>query len=504
MNGVNAQIQAAIAYYFIRSLDAEQRKNLLLPIIGEVLKRDIEISNITFDGLPANAPMCDRLGANLDLFDSHTYFIEPSKHRRIHIILDPSHCIKLVRNNFANYGTLYDADNNEIKWEYLVKLVEFSDKGNFGMCHKLNKRHINFKDRIMHVRTAVETLSNSVADSMQFLLNQNNEEFAHAGPTIQFIRTFNDVFDVMNTQRVMHEHPNQLKTALNPFNKDEVLTLLKMARVYIMSLKINDGRKLVPAVESPIKAGFRGFVVNIDSISAMYTKYIEHDKDMIMLPTYRFSQDHLEMFFHKVRSRNGCNENPTVLQFSFSYKHLQLITDLTITSGANVSLLAASNILVVSSYGQRKQTAIPPIEEEAEEESEDESIAILENIHRDEYLIDKCNKSSVTFVAYKIEQSLLQCEHIYCDLCRRVLLENEKVDRRDCIGGKSPCKSTYAICKEADLAIKRNIGSNNLKNRVIGSVVSNLNIDHLYSRYFPPEHDITHKNYTINPVSSCE
>ena len=38
--------------------------------------------------------------------------------------------------------------------------------------------------------------------------------------------------------------------------------------------------------------------------------------------TYKFSQDHLELFFGEVRASGGSNNNPTAQQFTVIYKRL--------------------------------------------------------------------------------------------------------------------------------------------------------------------------------------
>jgi len=40
------------------------------------------------------------------------------------------------------------------------------------------------------------------------------------------------------------------------------------------------------------------------------------------LLTYKLSQDHLELYFGCIRSRLGCNNNPTAKQFESTYKRL--------------------------------------------------------------------------------------------------------------------------------------------------------------------------------------
>lgn len=172
----------------------------------------------------------------------------------------------------------------------------------------------------MHVLTAVETISDSTADSLQFLMEQKIPAFINAGPTIKFDRIFNRGFDVMNTQRVNHDQPNKFKSAINFFNEDDVVSFLIEMKKYIFGLKVKGKRnnKLVPVLASRIKAGFRGFLINIESVISMYRQYVEQQEIMHMIPTYKLSQDHIEMLFCKIRSFHRFNDNPTVQQFKSS------------------------------------------------------------------------------------------------------------------------------------------------------------------------------------------
>lgn len=495
INGVSVLKRVPIAYHFITSIGAESRLRLITQIFEALSKINTKITNITFDGLAANASMCEMLGANLDPSNLQPYFSEPSKGEKVFIILDPSHAIKLVRNNFAAREILYDAEGNEINWRLLPKLVEFGEKSSFGLSHKINKRHIAFSNRMMHVRTAVETLSNSVADSIECLHKKKIPGFAHAGATIRFIRIFNNLFDIMNTQRILQSHPNQFKSALNPANKTHVFTFLEEAKEYILGLKLKVGKHMIPVVQSAIKTGFRGFLINIESVVSMYTHYVQEGHTMYMLPTYRLSQDHLEMFFQQIRSRNGYNDNPTVLQFQYSFRRLQMIVDLPLIGEGNT--YAASSILGVSSFQQTNRNQ----EEENQVDEAEDDMVNLENV---QHLIDKPSQSAISFTAHKIEQRLLSCEQIYCQLCRKVLEENEKMESDECIGNKIPCRSSFEICKAADLAIKQYIGTadKSLKAKVIQYVLKTINIDHIFSRHFTIEHDISHKFFLIRYIIS--
>ena len=64
------------------------------------------------------------------------------------------------------------------------------------------------------------------------------------------------------------------------------------------------------------------------------------------LLAYKFSQDHLELFFSAVRARGGFNDNPTVLQFKGAYKRLLLRHNVK-HGGGNCALLHETYILNV-------------------------------------------------------------------------------------------------------------------------------------------------------------
>lgn len=57
--------------------------------------------------------------------------------------------------------------------------------------------------------------------------------------------------------------------------------------------------------------------------------------DMSFLLTYKFSQDHLELFFGKIRQLGGSNNYPTARQFKSAYKKWLVKNDVQEVSGGN-------------------------------------------------------------------------------------------------------------------------------------------------------------------------
>lgn len=404
ISGINMFIQSPIAYYFINSLNANDRVNHLKPILLELSQLEITVGAIIFDGLPANITMCKLLGANFD-DDIRPFFKNPYADYNIHIIMDACHMLKLARNTLANRGVIYDNMNRKIEWNHLVELGKYSHENSFGLVHKLTKKHIDFQDRKMNVWIAVQTLSKKVANSLQFLCNNNVDKFHGVSGTIQFVSIFDSIFDIMNTFRIRNGD-EIFKSAINSANKVEIFTFMKEAQIYISSLKLINPQtgKITPILKSRNKTGFLGFIVNIISITLMYEKYVDEMQWMCFFATYRLSQDHVEMFFGKIRSQNGYNDNLTIKQFKSSYRKLLHNFDVIISRGSNCSVQCHSNTLTVSSNTNKNR------DENASLPEDDDLIAEfyeLEQYENENCVFDHINAAAIAYVAGLVERRLL-------------------------------------------------------------------------------------------------
>lgn len=497
VNGINSKIQVPVAYEFITALDGVYRMNLLLKILEELHKRNVIIANITFDGLGANATMCNLLGCKLDSEEMKTYFTDPHSGREICVFLDPSHAIKLVRNNLYNRKEFVDGDGNKISWNHIKSLVAFGKRNDFNLTHKLTNRHIDFQNKKMHVRTAVQTLSKSVADSLQFLKNQNIKGFEKVDPTCKMLRIFDSLFDVMNTQKVDHSHQNQFKSAVNFFNKQEVFAFLNDAKNYILRLKVKGRKsgKLVSIVSSMVKTGFRGFIINIHSLIFMYNDLVEQKELLYMIPVYRLSQDHIEMLFCKIRTVHRYNDNPTQQQFKASYKRIQLASDIPLSCGANIS---STDILEVSSH--KSNAPVGCATNTIEFDDPEQMVEITEIEHQQDNPQKRCYEAAISFVGFEVESRILKSDG--CIVCKRMLRENVKLEAENCVGESVPCNSSYVICKLADRAIMQLIdkADNDFNDKIVNFVMREVEFSALYPIDFDGEHDEDHKHFLIRFV----
>lgn len=101
--------------------------------------------------------------------------------------------MKMCRNCFAELSLSHSG--SKISFDYVKKLHKIQQTESLKFANKLSSLHIFHQNKKMSVPLAVQVLSSSVADAFQILSCNNNLKNATA--TIQFIRIFDRVFDIM-------------------------------------------------------------------------------------------------------------------------------------------------------------------------------------------------------------------------------------------------------------------------------------------------------------------
>lgn len=180
---------------------ADFRHNCL-PLTEKLASVRDEVVSLTFDGASSNFTMARCLGAQLQP-NSHfiTSFANPADNAKyVHIILDACHMIKLVRNPLATVSHLNDNEGKHVKWAYVVAL-DALEREELWLGNKLTKVHVQWEKQKMKVRCAVQALSASVADALDFCEQELKlPQFKGASATSKFIRTFDRLFDILNSR----------------------------------------------------------------------------------------------------------------------------------------------------------------------------------------------------------------------------------------------------------------------------------------------------------------
>ena len=101
----------------------EEKSNIIKSYLYQLHETGIIINTITFVRVANNMLITFLFDANLSYADLKPNFKYSLTENNVHIVLDPSHMVKLIRNCLGDWGLLFDKNNKPIKWIYFKHLV---------------------------------------------------------------------------------------------------------------------------------------------------------------------------------------------------------------------------------------------------------------------------------------------------------------------------------------------------------------------------------------------
>jgi len=230
--------------------------------------------------------------------------------------------MKLWRNLISHRGNIY-WEGRYISWDFVCKIQQIQEKERIVAANKLGRNHIQFQNHKMKTKFALQVLSLSVADALDFCRDDLQlSEFKDSKTTSDFFRKLDKCFDILNSR-----NPGQYgnKGPLRPDNIADRAGFLTDFAKSILNMKYfekSNRRGNVSYNEKLLCKGNRkrallGTVVTIKSVLQIaYDVLYRNAAPQKYIPTYRFSLDLLEVFFNKVRGSCGRNNNPTAKEFN--------------------------------------------------------------------------------------------------------------------------------------------------------------------------------------------
>ena len=136
----------------------------------------------------------------------------------------------------------------------------------------------------MKLKFAAQLFSEPVANALEFCRDVLQlPEFKNCTATVKFLRTFNELLDILNSCNMRQE---KLKKPMAPCNKNLIIEKFEKCTNYIKKLKTVNR---IPLIETRRKTGF--------CFEMIYEKFCEEENLLIYLPAYKLSQDHIELLF---------------------------------------------------------------------------------------------------------------------------------------------------------------------------------------------------------------
>ncbi len=318
-----------IAYFLTNALNGEVLKQLLLEAKRKLTEKGANVHALVFDGAPKNLGMAEKLGCDIKKLDGS--FDHPSKpNAKIHVILDICHMLKLARNAFSHMCIFCTPSGERISWEYIRALHRTQQQDILHLENKLKAKHVQWQNHKMKVSVAAQTLSHSVPAAITFLRNLKLEEFKDSKATSDFILLINDMFDILNSKSKFG------KSHKKPITRENFLDIESYLMNGIETLKLLKDTAGIPLLKGPRKMFVVGFCISSLSILKISEQLLERQVSPYeYVLTYRFSQDQIETYFSKIRSRFGWNNNPTALQLKYAIRALLLKNKVESPSTAN-------------------------------------------------------------------------------------------------------------------------------------------------------------------------
>lgn len=483
---VGPDFKIGVAYHLLNGLEGVDRAALTLEVVRKVEETGVIIMGLTSDGLYQNVVVAELLGARFG--DKKIYFRSPTyPEQRIYIFFDPPHMIKLVRKYFSEGNLLYKGQ--PINWLCLCKLVQRQSSENFSLCNKLTQRHIDWHQKPMNVKLAAQTISRSVADALEQLCRDGYEEFQGCEATAEFLRIFNDEFDMLNFA-ANDQVDNKCKQPICEESATTIFEFCDKFNQYIEHLEIDVTTKAnnvyrKPILESQARMGFFGFYYNNISLRGVFDDFVRNGP-LEKFFTMQASQDHLETFFSLIKNCQGRCNKVNVTEFRSAFRKL-LVCHPLITSADHNVITNATGILTASSAPKKKLPAVtlsgrlPEIEIEVFYED----LLSTEIQEMDPYDEHMCAYLA-SCIESKIAQKVERLDKRTCFECVGELAQNEKVTDEFLAmknNAKQPCTSTVNIVIFANAIMKLisshvNAGDFNI---VAKTIASNLNVNELYT-----------------------
>ena len=269
----------------------------------------------------------------------------------------------------------------------------------------------------MNVRLAAQTLSSSVANAIEFLDNSFKLP--------AFFKDNRKLFDMLNSRNPLG---NGYKTPLKLHNKSIWEDIFKTLAQYLLSLKTNATPPQFLSTTQR-KTFIIGFVACIKSTICMATRMLSSSTDPLKyLLTYKFSQDHIELLFSCIRSREGWNNNPNCLRMKYALRKMLIRNAITASKNSNCVNFTGCNE-IIPLFHKRKHNHPDKFESKTEEETtaqEDSSEMdfMFKNLDQEQH------SEFVSNVLYYIAGYIVSpiINKIACPACKSCLVSSSPTD----------------------------------------------------------------------------
>jgi len=308
LRGLTSNWKQPLSYYFVSgSCKADIVKKLVFEVLNKVSEIGVQIVAVVTDQGSNFVKLHSLLGV---MNDKPFIFHNDCK---IFLLYDPPHLLKSIRNNFFKYSIIWE--NKQTSWKDIESFYNIDSQQQFRLARKLSPMHIHpQKLSRMKVKFAAQIFSASVAAGIAVHC-QHKSLPPEAMATAELCSRLNNLFDAVNSSHI--KSPNKLQRAISEGSGH--IEFLQSNIEWLKSVKIFDTVNS-KFVTNNVKC-VQGWIKTINSVTQLFL-YLREKYDLKFLLTRRLNQDCLENFFGVIRTKGGCCDNPTAVQFVNHFKRV--------------------------------------------------------------------------------------------------------------------------------------------------------------------------------------
>ena len=360
------------------------------------------ISKLTEIGLNIKVLICDQGSNNRSFLETKLkvsslcpFFVHEDK--KIHVMYDPPHLVKNVRNNLMKHDLTFNGQR--VQWQHIVHFYNFDKMSSVRMAPKLTEKHVNLPPfAAMHVCLATQVFSHSVASGIAVMsrLKVLPPEAQH---TADFVKLMDKLFNTFNSSSVSSSQPFRHALKVNSGH----VSFLNEALGMLDGLTLPSG-KIPPC--------FKGWQMSIRSLLALWDDlHINHKYSFLL--TNRLNQDCIENMFSMIRAKGGCRDNPDPEEFRSAFRQVIMSQLLVQSDRSNCNADFDKVLLDLTSISKTSSQATTEVDKDVEAvNSEMAGIELLDVVGI------KSSISEQNTLTYMAGYLLRKTKLITCDECK--------------------------------------------------------------------------------------
>ncbi|GFN93250.1 transposable element p transposase [Plakobranchus ocellatus] len=331
IRGLTLRWKQVIGYYLTRhNISTCTLKNIIFDAVKQLTSLGLSVEALVMDQESLQWKFIKDVGVSIE----KPYFTAVED-KKCHIIPDPPHLIKNLRNNFKTKDIFYvlHGVKGKARWNHLEQLYKLNRSNHIHAVPHLQDDHFLLPQGKKMVILACQILSDSVASALKFYVCKNllPPEVKETADFIEMVNSMWDFIDSHSLSAPTGKKPVSVRTY------EEDMERFDFFYAFVSSFKFvrtGDGKE----IKLPSHCGW---LLALKSLKALSTHLLKEEKILTHLCLRKCNQDHVENLHSQIRNYKGFNDHPKAESYINALRCLACssstteLLDKTISAGAN-------------------------------------------------------------------------------------------------------------------------------------------------------------------------